>query len=286
MSSVIGRAPVLAIEPETRTAVAEVAAAFAAAMIAAGDFAASPFGRPAAPATSSRGGDTWPAPASSMCPSLSHTIAGMEARGIHHVGVAVADLDEAVRTYEQPLRRPRRASRARRGAGRRGGVRPRRREPGRAARRARRRTRRSASSSRSAGPGMHHVAYEVDDIRAALRDLAAAGAELIDAAAASRACSASRSRSCIPIRFTAFSRRWSRVAEGERVRVEIGFKGGQTVGSFVDAGVRRPARACAPRGRPAGRRPRHGGRPVPRRRPRRLVLPAVQPRGPGRLHLG
>jgi methylmalonyl-CoA epimerase len=28
---------------------------------------------------------------------------------------------------------------------------------------------------------MHHVAYEVDDIRAALDDLAGAGAELIDA---------------------------------------------------------------------------------------------------------
>jgi methylmalonyl-CoA/ethylmalonyl-CoA epimerase len=31
------------------------------------------------------------------------------------------------------------------------------------------------------GPGMHHVAYEVDDIRAALGELEAAGAELIDA---------------------------------------------------------------------------------------------------------
>ena len=30
------------------------------------------------------------------------------------------------------------------------------------------------------GPGMHHVAYEVDDMRAALADLAGAGAELID----------------------------------------------------------------------------------------------------------
>jgi methylmalonyl-CoA epimerase len=30
------------------------------------------------------------------------------------------------------------------------------------------------------GPGMHHVAYEVEDIRAALKDAAAAGAELID----------------------------------------------------------------------------------------------------------
>ena len=30
------------------------------------------------------------------------------------------------------------------------------------------------------GPGMHHVAYEVDDVRAAAADLAAGGAELID----------------------------------------------------------------------------------------------------------
>jgi methylmalonyl-CoA epimerase len=32
----------------------------------------------------------------------------------------------------------------------------------------------------SRGPGMHHVAYEVDDVGTALADLAGAGAELID----------------------------------------------------------------------------------------------------------
>jgi methylmalonyl-CoA epimerase len=32
------------------------------------------------------------------------------------------------------------------------------------------------------GPGMHHVAYEVDDLVGALRDLADGGAELIDEA--------------------------------------------------------------------------------------------------------
>jgi len=32
----------------------------------------------------------------------------------------------------------------------------------------------------SRGPGMHHLTFGVDDIRAALRDAAAAGAELID----------------------------------------------------------------------------------------------------------
>ncbi len=30
------------------------------------------------------------------------------------------------------------------------------------------------------GPGMHHVAYEVDDVAVALAELAQAGAELID----------------------------------------------------------------------------------------------------------
>jgi methylmalonyl-CoA epimerase len=30
------------------------------------------------------------------------------------------------------------------------------------------------------GPGMHHIAYSVDDVGSALRDLAAAGIELID----------------------------------------------------------------------------------------------------------
>jgi methylmalonyl-CoA epimerase len=33
----------------------------------------------------------------------------------------------------------------------------------------------------SRGPGMHHVAYEVDDLRSTLAELAGAGAELIDA---------------------------------------------------------------------------------------------------------
>jgi hypothetical protein len=33
-----------------------------------------------------------------------------------------------------------------------------------------------------------------------------------------------------------FSRRWCRVADGDRVRVEVGFEGGQVVGGFVDPG--------------------------------------------------
>jgi methylmalonyl-CoA epimerase len=105
----------------------------------------------------------------------------VEARGIHHVGVAVADLDEAVRTYERLFggRLEHRARVEDQGV--------------------------EAASMRvgesrvellaalgsdtpvgkfiaSRGPGMHHLAYEVDDVESALADLAEQGAELIDAA--------------------------------------------------------------------------------------------------------
>lgn len=104
----------------------------------------------------------------------------MDARGIHHVGLAVADLDEAVSTYERLLggtveHRVRveeqgvEAASVRVGAGRVELLAPLRADTpvGRFLERR--------------GPGMHHVAYEVADVRAALRDLAAGGAELIDA---------------------------------------------------------------------------------------------------------
>jgi methylmalonyl-CoA epimerase len=105
----------------------------------------------------------------------------VEARGIHHVGVAVADLDEAVRTYERLFggRLEHRARVEEQGI--------------------------EAASMRlgdgriellaalgddtpvgkfiaKRGPGMHHLAYEVDDVESALADLAEQGAELIDAA--------------------------------------------------------------------------------------------------------
>ena len=104
----------------------------------------------------------------------------MEARGIHHVGVAVADLDEAVRTYERLF-------------------------GGRLEHRARVEDQGVEAASMRVGdgrvellaalgddtpvgkflakrgPGMHHVAYEVDDVRAALAELTEQGAELIDA---------------------------------------------------------------------------------------------------------
>ena len=103
----------------------------------------------------------------------------MEPREIHHLGLAVEDLDEAVATYERLLGATleHRESVADQGV--------------------------EAASLRLGssrvellaplgedtpvgrflarrGPGMHHVAYEVDDLPASLSELRAAGAELID----------------------------------------------------------------------------------------------------------
>lgn len=103
----------------------------------------------------------------------------MVARGIHHLGVAVHDLDEAVDTYERLFGAEveHRAELAEQGvkavAVLVGGDRVELLAPmaedtpvGRfLARR---------------GPGMHHVAYEVGDVRAELDRLAETGAELID----------------------------------------------------------------------------------------------------------
>jgi methylmalonyl-CoA/ethylmalonyl-CoA epimerase len=103
----------------------------------------------------------------------------METRGIHHVGMAVHDLDEAVATYgrlfagelehratveDQGVE----AASLRLGRGRVELLAP------------------LAGDTPvgrfldKRGAGMHHVAYEVDDLPAALADLTAAGAELID----------------------------------------------------------------------------------------------------------
>jgi methylmalonyl-CoA epimerase len=104
----------------------------------------------------------------------------VEARGIHHVGVAVIDLDEAVSTYERLFggRLEHRVRVEEQGV--------------------------EAASVRvgwsriellaalgddtpvgkflaDRGPGMHHIAYEVEDVRVVLRDLEQRGAELIDA---------------------------------------------------------------------------------------------------------
>ena len=103
----------------------------------------------------------------------------MEPRGIHHLGVAVADLDEAVATYERLF-----------------GARVEHREtvPDQGVEAASLRVGEDrvellASLGEETpvgkflskrGPGMHHVAFEVADVGEAIDDLAAEGAELID----------------------------------------------------------------------------------------------------------
>jgi methylmalonyl-CoA/ethylmalonyl-CoA epimerase len=104
----------------------------------------------------------------------------VRARGIHHLGVAVEDLDEAVDTYrrlfgaelEHRETVPEQGVEAAAllvGASRvellasLGDETP------------------VGKFLTERGPGMHHVAYEVDDVRAMLADLAEQGAELVDA---------------------------------------------------------------------------------------------------------
>ena len=79
--------------------------------------------------------------------------AACSSSGIHHVGVAVPDLDEAVDDVRPPVRRDARAPRARARPGRRGGVGARRRRAGSSCSRRPAATRRSAASSPGAGPG-------------------------------------------------------------------------------------------------------------------------------------
>ena len=103
----------------------------------------------------------------------------MHARGIHHLGVAVHDLDEALGTYlqlfsgelehrETLVAQGVEAVAVRIGSGRVELLAP-----------------LGADTYvgrflAKRGPGLHHVAYEVADVRAALGELTRAGAELID----------------------------------------------------------------------------------------------------------
>jgi methylmalonyl-CoA epimerase len=102
-------------------------------------------------------------------------------RGIHHLGVAVADLDEALETYRRLFGATleHRSTVTDHGVDAMsllvGGSRIELVAP----------TDDDSPVARflaSRGPGMHHVAYAVDDVGAALAALAAAGAQLIDEA--------------------------------------------------------------------------------------------------------
>lgn len=103
----------------------------------------------------------------------------MEPLGIHHLGVAVSDLDEAIATYGRLLggRLEHRALLADQGV------------EAASVRVGSGRVELLAATGPDTpvgrflerrGPGMHHVAYEVEDVAAALGALAAAGAELVD----------------------------------------------------------------------------------------------------------
>ncbi len=103
----------------------------------------------------------------------------MHVRGIHHLGVAVSDLDEAIAMYERLFgaRLERRDSLSEQGVmaaslligdSRLELVAP---------------TGEDTHVGRflaKRGPGMHHVALETDDVHEAIEELAAAGAQLID----------------------------------------------------------------------------------------------------------
>jgi methylmalonyl-CoA/ethylmalonyl-CoA epimerase len=103
----------------------------------------------------------------------------VEPHGIHHLGVAVDDLDGAVETYERLFgaRLERRETVEEQGV------------EAASLRIGSDRVELLASLGEDTpvgrflsnrGPGMHHVAYEVDDVGTALDELAADGAELID----------------------------------------------------------------------------------------------------------
>jgi len=102
-------------------------------------------------------------------------------RGIHHLGVAVADLDEALETYRRLFG----ASLEHRSTVADQGVDALSLLVGSSRIELLSPTAEDSPVGRflsSRGPGMHHVAYAVDDVEAALAALAEAGAELIDEA--------------------------------------------------------------------------------------------------------
>lgn len=103
----------------------------------------------------------------------------MELRGVHHVGVAVDDLDEAIATYER-LFGARVELRDELGEQ---GVEAASVLVGESRIELLAATRGDTPIGRflaKRGPGMHHVAFETVDVADALRELAAEGAQLVD----------------------------------------------------------------------------------------------------------
>ena len=103
----------------------------------------------------------------------------MRVRGIHHLGVAVADLEEAIATYERLFG----ARVELRGSLESQGVEAALLLVGDSRIELLAPTGEDTPVGRflaKRGPGMHHVALESDDVASTLRDLAAAGAHLID----------------------------------------------------------------------------------------------------------
>ena len=99
--------------------------------------------------------------------------------GIHHVGVAVVDLDASIELYRQAFG----AELARRTASESEGLEAAFLRTGSGEIELMRPTRADSPVGKflaKRGPGLHHVAYGVDDIRQALTEARAAGLELID----------------------------------------------------------------------------------------------------------
>ena len=104
----------------------------------------------------------------------------MSYRGVHHVGVAVTDLDDAVERYARLFH----ATLEHRDAVGEQGVEAASMLVGEARIELLTPTADDTPVGRflaKRGPGMHHVAYEVDDVAGELARLARAGVELIDA---------------------------------------------------------------------------------------------------------
>jgi len=107
------------------------------------------------------------------------SIARVTLRGIHHVGVAVEDLDAAIATYERLFG----AKLERRDAMTDDGVEAASLLVGESRVELVAPTGEDTPVGRflaKRGPGMHHVAYETEDVEAALEELTHAGAQLID----------------------------------------------------------------------------------------------------------